>query len=178
MSDLVVVASQNPVKLLAAQEGFQKMFPDKSFMFEGCSVDSGVSAQPMTHEETALGALNRAQNASQKFPQATYSIGIEGGIQPVNAQLDVFAYVVVLSNGRVGKAQTGVFTLPKEVAKLVRQGMELGEADDAVFGRSNSKQQNGSIGILTEDALTRTDYYVQAVIMALIPFKQPHLTWE
>jgi non-canonical (house-cleaning) NTP pyrophosphatase len=56
--------------------------------------------------------------------------------------------------------------------------MELGDADDAVFGRSNSKQANGSIGLLTDDALTRTEYYVQAVIMALIPFKKPQFTWK
>lgn len=27
------------------------------------------------------------------------------------------------------------------------------------------------------DVLTRRDYYVNAVIMALIPFKMPHLHW-
>jgi non-canonical (house-cleaning) NTP pyrophosphatase len=56
--------------------------------------------------------------------------------------------------------------------------MELGTADDVVFGRSNSKQANGSIGLLTDDALTRTNYYVDAVVMALIPFKKRHLTWK
>lgn len=178
MSQLVIVASQNPVKIDAAEQGFKRIFPGEAFTFRGCSVPSGVNTQPMTHEETARGALNRAQNAAQAFPDAVYSMGIEGGVQVVNTQLEVFAYIVVLRDGRIGKAQTGVFTLPREVAQLVQQGMELGEADDRIFGRSNSKQQNGSIGILTDDALTRTEYYVQAVIMALIPFKQPHLTWE
>ncbi len=178
MSQRVVVASQNPVKIAAARLGFERMFPQESFIFEGCAAQSGVRAQPMTHEETALGALNRAQNALQQIPEVQYSIGIEGGIQPVNTRLEVFAHVVVLADGRVGKAQTAVFTLPQEVAELVRQGVELGEADDVVFGRANSKQQNGSVGLLTADAITRTEYYVQAVILALIPFKQPHLTWE
>jgi non-canonical (house-cleaning) NTP pyrophosphatase len=56
--------------------------------------------------------------------------------------------------------------------------MELGEADDVVFGRANSKQANGSIGLLTDDTITRTSYYVDAVVMALIPFKKPHFTWK
>ena len=72
---------------------------------------------------------------------------------------------------------TGSFFLPDEVARLVRQGTELGEADDIVFGRQNSKQQNGSLGLLTADALDRTEFYEQAVMMALLPFKNPGLTW-
>jgi non-canonical (house-cleaning) NTP pyrophosphatase len=53
--------------------------------------------------------------------------------------------------------------------------MELGDADDEIFGASNSKQQNGAVGLLTENAVTRTTLYEQAVIMALIPFKNPEL---
>jgi non-canonical (house-cleaning) NTP pyrophosphatase len=39
---------------------------------------------------------------------------------------------------------------------LVESGKELGDADDIVFGKSNSKQQNGAVGILTHDIITRT----------------------
>ncbi|MEM6529629.1 MAG: DUF84 family protein, partial [Chloroflexota bacterium] len=59
----------------------------------------------------------------------------------------------------------------------VRGGMELGDADDIVFGRSNSKQQTGSVGLLTGDALTRETYYLHAVVLALIPFKNPAFTF-
>jgi non-canonical (house-cleaning) NTP pyrophosphatase len=57
----------------------------------------------------------------------------------------------------------------------VRQGMELGDADDAVFGRSNSKQANGAVGILTGNVIDRAELYEQAVVLALIPFKNPEL---
>jgi non-canonical (house-cleaning) NTP pyrophosphatase len=57
------------------------------------------------------------------------------------------------------------------VVELIDQGMELGEADDVVFGRNNSKQKNGAVGILTGDVVTRTSYYVEAVCLALIPFR-------
>jgi non-canonical (house-cleaning) NTP pyrophosphatase len=53
--------------------------------------------------------------------------------------------------------------------------MELGEADDLVFGQINSKQQNGAIGILTNDLIDRESLYRPAVIMALIPFLNPTL---
>jgi non-canonical (house-cleaning) NTP pyrophosphatase len=57
----------------------------------------------------------------------------------------------------------------------VRQGKELGEADDQVFGRHNSKQQEGAIGLLTGRVIDRTALYEEAVVMALIPFKNPTL---
>jgi non-canonical (house-cleaning) NTP pyrophosphatase len=47
----------------------------------------------------------------------------------------------------------------------------LGEADDIVFGRSNSKQKEGAIGLLTGNVVDRAGLYEHAVILALVPFK-------
>lgn len=174
---LVLVASANPVKVDAAQSGFLAMFPGIEFEFRATPVASGVSEQPMTRAETLQGAVNRANNAFATNPSADYAIGIEGGIEEVEGRFEVFAWVVVIDGKSIGRAQTGVFYLPDEVAQLIRAGKELGHADDIVFGRNNSKQSTGSIGLLTDDAMTRTTYYVQAVIMALIPFKKTQFTW-
>ncbi|HQA29691.1 MAG TPA: inosine/xanthosine triphosphatase, partial [Brevefilum fermentans] len=86
-----------------------------------------------------------------------------------------FAWVVVLSGERVGSSRTAHFKLPAEVKNLVEAGMELGDADDVVFGIENSKQKSGAVGLLTGDVVTRKTLYEQAVILALIPFKQPEL---
>jgi non-canonical (house-cleaning) NTP pyrophosphatase len=75
----------------------------------------------------------------------------------------------------MGKSRTGTFFLPVEVARLIREWKELGEADDIVFNRSNSKQENGAIGILTGDIIDRAQLYEQAVILSLIPFKNETL---
>jgi non-canonical (house-cleaning) NTP pyrophosphatase len=48
--------------------------------------------------------------------------------------------------------------------------MELGHADDLVFQAQNSKQQGGSVGLLTHGLITREAYYQQAMVLALIPF--------
>ena len=53
--------------------------------------------------------------------------------------------------------------------------MELGDADDIVFSREGSKRGNGAVGLLTNDIVTRTDYYVQPFILSLIPLMQPAL---
>ena len=177
MAKTIIVASQNPVKLEAVRVGFERVFPGEAFAIEGVTVPSGVGDQPMTDAKTLQGAHNRADNARQHTPQADFWVGIEGGSQDTDAQMLTFAWVVVLSPDRTGEARTATFPLPQEIADLVRQGKELGEADDIFFNRTNSKQKNGAIGILTGDAITRLDLYAPAVIMALIPFIHPDLTF-
>jgi inosine/xanthosine triphosphatase len=168
----VIVASTNPVKISSTETGFAKMFPEEAFRVEGFAALSEVSNQPTSGEETLKGALNRVNNVSKFILDADYWVGIEGGLEAVDGELEVFAWVVVISkDGKIGKARTGTFFLPKKVAQLINEGKELGEADDIVFGTTNSKQANGSVGILTGDVLTRTTYYEPAVILALIPFK-------
>ncbi|NWF70550.1 MAG: inosine/xanthosine triphosphatase [Chloroflexi bacterium] len=173
----IIVASTNPVKIQAARDGFRRLFPNENFEARGVFVPSGVPAQPMSSAETLQGALNRAWNARQQDSAADFWVGIEGGCEDDGAALHAFAWVVVLGGERIGKGQTATFVLPEEVAQLVRQGVELGEADDRVFGRSNSKQQNGAVGLLTGDVIDRLAYYEHAVILALVPFKNPHLTF-
>lgn len=174
----ITVASQNPVKLRAAQAAFQRIFPAQSFTVNGVSVPSGVPDQPRSVAETMRGARNRVENARAAQPDAEYWVGIEGGIEDSAQGMSCFARVHIINRaGTVGIGQTAVFYLPHEVAELVRQGIELGYADDIVFQRDNSKQANGAIGILTDDVIDREAYYVHAVIMALVPFKNPALSW-
>ncbi len=194
---IIAVASRNPVKLQSALAGFQRMFPGERFVVEPVLTTSGVGDQPFSDAETLQGALHRAQEAARLFPGADYWVGIEGGGEAavipsagagigagsavkheaasMENEMAAFAWVVVLAQGRLGKARTGAFTLPPAVASLVREGKELGEADDIVFGRSNSKQENGAVGLLTGDVIDRRSFYEQAVILALIPFKNPEL---
>jgi inosine/xanthosine triphosphatase len=170
-----VVASTNPVKIQAAVDGFRRLFPGSKLNVTAIAVPSGVAHQPMSDEETLRGALNRSANAQAAQPHADYWIGIESGIQPLEQELAAFAWIVVRSPDMIGKGRTGTFFLPPAVAELIRHGKELGEADDIVFGRTNSKQDNGAVGLLTDNAIDRTQLYEQAMILALIPFKNEAL---
>lgn len=171
----IVVASTNPVKCDAALKGFQAMFPDESFEVVREKVDLGIPVQPMTDEETLDGATRRAQNMKERHPEADYWVGIEGGVADWPIGMGTFAWVVVLSSAQMGRGRSGEFFLPKIVAEVVRQGVELGEADDRIFSRNNSKQANGAVGLLTGDVIDRAGLYVPAVVFALIPFKHPEL---
>jgi len=173
--DRVVVASQNPVKIKSVVDGFARMFPERRFVCEGVAVPSGVSHQPMDDAETLRGAECRAQNARRVRPEADFWVGVEGGVEDRDGVLHGFAWVVVLSRELEGRSRTASFEIPPAVADLVREGVELGHADDRVFGRTNSKQKNGAVGLLTRDVIDRAALYEPAVVLALIPFRNPAL---
>ena len=171
----VVLASKSPVKVGATRDGFRRMFPDQEIQIDEVSVSSGVNDQPMSDAETLQGVVNRADNAARAYPDADFWVGLEGGIDN-KEEMELFGWVVVRArNGQVGKSRTCTFALPPKIASLINQGMELGDADDIVFGRKNSKQQNGAVGILTGNAIDRRSYYAEAMTLALVPFRNPEL---
>ncbi len=171
----IIVASKNPVKINAALEGFKLMFPNEHFEIEGISAPSGVADQPMTDNETYTGALNRLEHVS-KNTQADYWVSIEGGLEKKNGEYEVAAWILIKSkSGKIGKGRTATFFLPNAITDLIKQGKELTHASDIVFNESESGYKQGTIGILTNNLIDRTKYYVDPVIIALIPFKNPHL---
>lgn len=171
----IIVASKNPVKIESAKAGFIQMFSNQSCEVSGVSVPSGVSEQPLSDEETLQGATNRAEAAQIAIPEADYWVGMEGGITGRNGEMEAFAWMVILSKNQKGMARTAGFFLPPPVTKLIHEGLELGDADDQVFGASNSKQKNGAVGLLTGDVMVRESLYTPAIVLALIPFKNDEL---
>lgn len=171
----LVVASGNPVKRRAAETGFRAVFPEAVIEVECADVDSGVADQPMGDAETRRGALARAQGAREAAPGADYWFGIEGGVADGETGLAAFAWIVVMDASRTGFGRTAEFLLPPPIAERVRGGMELGTADDEVFGRTDSKRRDGAIGLLSGGALDRAGLYRQGVIAALLPFRNPEL---
>jgi inosine/xanthosine triphosphatase len=172
----LVVSSTNPVKLRAVETGVRDAFPDVDVAIDSVAVDSGVSDQPSTDAETLNGAENRARAARDARPDADYWFGVEGGVEDSSRGMLTFAWIVVVDReGRVGRARCAAFIIPEVVAEKVRKGVELGHADDEVFGRTDSKRQDGAIGLLTAGALDRAGLYAPAVTAAMIPFLNPEL---
>jgi inosine/xanthosine triphosphatase len=74
-----------------------------------------------------------------------------------------------------GLSKTASFPLPTRIVELVKQGVELGDADDQIFGRVNSKHGSGTVGIVTDGLIDRAHYYEHALVMALAPWIRPDL---
>ncbi|MBK6798446.1 MAG: inosine/xanthosine triphosphatase [Acidobacteria bacterium] len=166
------VGSENPVKIGCVAESVRQYCKDARVV--GVPTSSGVSHQPVSDEEMLTGALNRARQAIDNLPEAGFGVGIEGGVLDTHEGMWAYAWVVIIDRaGSIGMGQTGRFLLPEGVAILVRDGMELGDADDHFFGRSNSKQNEGAIGILSDNRVTRLELYRPAVTFALLRFIHP-----
>ncbi len=167
----VLVASLNPTKIEAARRGYTMLFGPPASL-RGISVDSGVAPQPVGDDETYRGAAQRAGAARSLAALEDLVVAIEAGVEEGPIHLMAFAWVVVDRGSAKSAARSAAFPLPEAVAKLVRGGMELGAADDHVFGRTNSKHQDGAIGILSGGAIDRIGLYAPAVAMALLPWKE------
>ena len=170
----IVVASRNPVKIGAAKQAFDTLFPNEILEVTGVNVDSAAGDQPDSDIATRQGARTRALNSRQAVPDADFWVGLEGGVEIIDGQLMAFAWMAV--QGRVGdvsEARSTTLPLPPAVKELVAGGMELGEANDRVFSTVNSKQGGGAYGLLTDGLYTRESIYAQTIIIALIPFVNP-----
>lgn len=141
----------------------------------------------------AFCAQNRARNAAGALRESHgdgatvhFSVGLEGGcaedadgFEEAAGSMICYAWMAVVQLGddgteaRWGFARTASMPLPPVVAELIRGGMELGLADDKVFGRTNSKQSDGSVGLFTRGLINRTGYYSHALTLALVPWMNP-----
>ena len=144
--------------------------------------------------------LKLKEAVSEPFPDSAslFFVGLEGGLVEAlpnpssgpakleHPELECVAWMAVLQASSTGEneneswgfAHTASFTLPEKVSSLVRGGMELGHADDKVFGRRNSKQKDGAVGLLSKGLIDRREYYVHSLVLALIPFSNPSLYYD
>ena len=166
----VAVGSKNPVKIKSVQLAFEQVWPGEKFEFIGVDVDSGISNQPMSDNECILGAKNRAKNAI-KIADADFGVGLEGGIQKHNENYFSVGWVCVVDKNNNEGIGSGVKTMiVPAIAKMVEGGMELGVADDIFFKKHDSKQGDGYVGIMTNNAISRVEGFKHGVICALARF--------
>lgn len=172
----IAVGTTNPAKITAINLAFSKLYSNKSTNIVPVEVESGVSAQPMSPLESITGATNRAIRALKQVDTATYGIGLEGGLEEINGEwFDCGWCVIVDRNNIRGIASSARIITPRSVMNLIKQGKELGEAIDVIFNRVNSKQAEGHFGLMTNNAITRSDGYMQAVCLAFTRFLHPEL---
>jgi inosine/xanthosine triphosphatase len=146
----------------------------------GIEVPSGVRHTPLSREDTMLGARQRAEAllrmAREKHEHWNFFVGLEGGIDIVNAGVDRlvllqnWAYVTD-GNGFGSFGQSGSVMLPELLARqVVEEGVELSQAIDEFAGKRGIRDREGAWGILTDGLITRRDAFRIAVINAFAPF--------
>lgn len=165
----IAVASANPAKIEAVKlcfiEWLLSVDPRIQVSVQGFATRSGVSAQPLNSAETLQGAHNRLAHLEQ-LVKADFYVSIEAGLDDALT----FAWILIKHQGHLGMSRSASLMLPPAALALIEQGMELGDAMDKLYGTANIKQAGGAIGLLTENRLSRSSVYQQALTLALIPF--------
>jgi len=167
------VGSANPVKLNAAKVAAENQWPDVEII--SCEVESGISEQPLTDEETRKGARNRAlaslatRDKNEDFEEESLGIGLEGGVfTQENNELWSTVWVAVADrDGKIYESNGARFRVPEEIAKAIRSGEEMGPVVSRMFGGRDVRSTNGAIGIITKDFVDRTEEYAAIAKMAL-----------
>ena len=176
----VVVASGNPIKMACTQKAFTEYFTDQKIEFDAQAADSEVSEQPMTIDEAIQGAINRAQNVASG--QFDYAVGIEGGLSfhevggREHAIEISWVCVYDCQNNRYEIASAPGFPILPKVLGHIHQGQHLSQAMETEYGLKNLGQQNGYIGWLSGNKITRQSSNYEAVLLALSSLnKEPQL---
>lgn len=164
------IGSKNPNKFNAVKEAFLMFELFTEATFQSIDAESNVSDQPIGYIETITGAKNRAANA---FKNCDISVGLESGL--IEVPLTKTGYmnltICAIYDGKNHCIGTGpAFELPEKITKLVvEEHLEL----DAAIVKSGFSENprigysEGIIGVLTKGVVTRKDYMVPSVTMAM-----------
>ncbi|GAE34188.1 DUF84 family protein [Halalkalibacter akibai] len=156
---LVAIGTKNPAKIHAVQDC---LIREKLF-FISVKVESGVSAQPFSDEETVLGASNRAK-AALEVTNATLAFGLEGGVQETKDGLMLCNWGVLMHvDGGKWIAGGARLPLPEMVVKKLYEGFELADIMASLTGKMDVRKKEGAMGIYTAGWVSRKELFAHIV---------------
>ncbi|MGV3488997.1 MAG: DUF84 family protein [Tuberibacillus sp.] len=169
----VGVGSKNPAKLKAISRLCEPMG------WEVLAVDapSGVSAMPMSDQETKLGAVHRSQ-AVLNLSDANIGIGLEGGVMDIEGDMYLCNWgALTTREGKTMTASGARIVLPKALQAGILAGKELGDIIDVYTAKRDVRKGEGTIGILTNDRITRDEmfYHIAALLFGQYEYYQNHV---
>ena len=150
----VYLGSTNPIKIAAVEAVLNTKV-------HGINVDSGVSNQPFSDQETIKGAYNRANNITE----IGLRFGLEAGVQMVNDILFLVNWGVLIDEtDNVYYAGGTRIPLPENVkSELLKGENELATIIDEIYNTVNIKHDKGAIGLLTSNYVSRKDIFIHIV---------------
>ncbi len=182
---IIAVASNNIPKVSACKNVINHLKDELShgenIEIINRDIESDVRAMPLNLDDLMNGSKNRAKKIfkllkeENRFP--TFSIGMEGGFflkyssdrnSPVTF-LQSWSYVYDGEKGYWGSS--GAIEVPQNISsKISDTGRELGEIIDDIAKVENVRSKQGTVGVLTNNRVTRQDFFESALLFAFAPF--------
>ncbi|SIS52438.1 DUF84 family protein [Salimicrobium flavidum] len=155
----IYVGSLNPSKLTAVTDAF----PEDTVV--EMDVDSKVSSQPFSDEETLEGAIHRARECAMA-QKADLGIGLEGGVMEIDDDLYLCNWgALVDQQENIYTAAGARIPLPDEVHEQMNKGLELGEVMEKYTQKNDVRKQEGAIGIFTNGNMNRDKMFEHIVTL-------------
>jgi inosine/xanthosine triphosphatase len=173
---VVVVGSENPVKVKAVRSVFGRAFPGRKIGVRGVAVDSRVASEPYG-KDVINGAIQRAQSALEQAG-AHIGVGIEAGLFWCEHLQDYFdvQYCAIIDRGeRITLGHGPGFQYPPPIMSRVRRGMTVGQAMGEISGIRSIGRKQGVVGYLSKGILVRKRLTETAVVAAILPRLNPVL---
>lgn len=150
-----LIASTNQVKVSALKE----VLTDYEVI--AMKVDSGVSNQPKSDEETILGAVNRAKG----LPKEGLRFGLEAGVTKQFGKLYLVNFGALIDmDDNIYTAGGTRIELPKIIEdKIFNEGKELADIMEEVYNEKDVRSHQGAIGIFTSNMVKRVDIFTHII---------------
>ncbi|MBU1049350.1 DUF84 family protein, partial [Candidatus Bipolaricaulota bacterium] len=152
----IAMATDNPVKIDAAQQAFAEVFNGEPIDLLKLDLDLGLPDQPIG-DAIALGAMARAA-AAQKHTEAELGIGIEAGLMQIPGTqrwLSVQVCAIVDGNGRSSMGMGPGYELPADILAAVQAGESLRDAFERLLGQDDPHRL-GAVYFLSHGLIDRT----------------------
>jgi len=164
----VAAGTTNPAKIEAIRRAAQDLLG--AVLIEPVEVDPNVPDQPWGDDETARGALARAQRALETCPAATYGIGVESGLADgPGGRIYVISWSAAVDRtDGVGYGASERFAVPARFEFDLRTGVELGPLLDRLLGQPGLARREGVVSVITEGRRNRSEILAIAVLHSLL----------
>lgn len=171
----IFVGSANPAKLKAVALAVAHQYPEAEIISH--DVESGVSMQPFSDEETRKGAQNRALRALQQGvldkklkDKEVLGVGLEGGVFKQGSEVWSTVWVAVVTPEKEFFESNGArIRVPEPLASELLAGKEMGPVLDEWLtksGMTSVRHDRGMIGVVTGDFTDRIEEYGSIAKMA------------
>jgi non-canonical (house-cleaning) NTP pyrophosphatase len=171
----VVILSESLIKISLVKDVISHFFPNDEIEYISLALEKD-GPEPFGDEEIIKQATESIAQAISQISDASFYIGMEGGMVDIDNRMVEIAKAVIQDNeGNVSISNCTTFDVPPAIAKNVRKGADFAESVDLFFKTKGTKLGGGYFSILTAGLVTKKDHYTQAVASAL--GKLVHKEW-
>lgn len=172
------IGSKNKAKIEGLTEILKEYSDFENAEVVSADADSGVSHQPRSLKEVIAGATKRAKSA---YNACDYSFGIESGLMKVPEAKTGYVDLTccaIFDGTNIHLGLSSAFEFPPSVVKYIFEKDENASIAFRELGLTKSEyigHEEGIIGVLTKNRLTRKGLTKESIRMALLQLENKEL---